>query len=263
MCLLWHSWYLTHSKRSTQHMLCRDPMKEGVWTLCFREGPQQFLTSVFSFFPVGGHCEDQILGEGSRNAGQQARRGVCSSCDCEAILALKVGSYGKFCPWFTNISTMCLGEVPEFQLLGVEVCEARRQIYRHQIICYSFSISYKWLSETKFSIPNWAFKNKNRTLQRANTFHCKRAQAGNEPFLKNSMIGSGKVAVQGDWRLVWEMGKLPLASLPCSRTPWWPKTLDHSQFLGSSVLKELNRREMLNYSHFICSIQSWIPCTEV
>lgn len=77
------------------------------------------------------------------------------------------GSYGKFCPQLTIISTMWLGEVPEFQLLGMEVFEAGRQIYRLQIICYLFSVGYKWLSKTKFSIPNWAFKNKNRILQRA------------------------------------------------------------------------------------------------
>lgn len=180
-------------------MLCGDPMKECVWTLCFRV-PNSFWLLSLAFSLLEVTVRTKFLVRAAEMQVNRKERGL-SRLWLWGYFSTK-GSHGKFCPRLTNISTMCLGEVPEFELLGVEVCEARRQIYRLQIICYSFSISYKWLSETKFSIPHWAFKNKNRTLQRANTFHCKRAQAGNEPFLKNSLMGSGKVAVQGDWRLV-------------------------------------------------------------
>lgn len=106
MCLLWHSWYLTHSKQSTQHMLCRGPMKEGVWILCFREGPQWFLTSVFSFFPVGGHCEEPNSWWGQQKCRPSRKDRGLSQLWLWGYFSTK-GSYGKLCPWFTNISTMC------------------------------------------------------------------------------------------------------------------------------------------------------------
>lgn len=145
---------------------------------------------------MGVTVRTKIPGKSGRNAGQQGKGGL-SLLWMWVYYSTQV-FYGKFCPQLANISTMWLGEVPEFQLLGVEVFEARRQIYKLQIICYLFSVSYKWLSKTKFSIPNWAFKNKNRTFQRAYHHLLQENIGGNEPFLKDSVMARWLSKVTGD-----------------------------------------------------------------
>lgn len=201
-------------------MLCRIPWW-SVHRLCILERvsvsfPLLCLASSLMGFTV----RTKIPGESSRNSGQQGRSGGCPGCEYEAILTLKVlmesfalrSSTTRPCGWVRcqNPSSW------EWKSLkpGNKSLDFR-----------SYAICYKWLSKTKFSIPNWALKIKIEPCREHHAFHCKREYTGNEPFLKNSVMESGKVTVQGDWRIVWELENSGYHHCLTLATPWWSTIL--------------------------------------
>lgn len=169
--------------------------------MCFREGPQQFLTSVFSFFPFGGHCEDKIPGEGSRNAGHQGRTGVCPSCDCEAILALKVlmESSALSSPTFQPCACVRCQSFSSWEWKSVK--PGGKFIDFRSYAIRSASVTND-LAKQSLAFPTEHLETKIEPCKELTPSTAREHRQGTNPFWKNSVMGSGKVAVQGDWRLV-------------------------------------------------------------
>lgn len=146
------SWYSLHLAHRDQWI------NAIIWQLlCMtitREHPQSFYISLpfLALFSAGVTVGTRIAGWGQKKSRQKGGEAPIVTV---GLFQLKMLFWQKVWPrvlW--SILSTWLYKVPEFKLLGVDVFEARRKIYRIRIICcFSASVTNE-LAKQSLKFPN-------------------------------------------------------------------------------------------------------------
>lgn len=109
-----------------------------------------FSIPVFSSCPAGVTVGTRMAGRATK---MQTEGWGRPSCDCGTILAANAVLMESLTLVLQHSPTTWLCKVPAFKLLGLEVFEAGRKIYRIRIICYCSASDTNELAKQSLKFP--------------------------------------------------------------------------------------------------------------